>query len=204
MGGHVVHLPNTIPEQFPPYYLHPAHNKPDMIRIVGYELDRERRTYVRTPGQPISDIIMEIIECKISTDFNLHTVEEACIRHYTPLVEAIQAHGSWRHHIVIRPIVFSRTGATTQRTIAHVAALLTPRNIKEEPPDQLPLSASSEDTKQAIADINKHITQWLEAILLAAKRLHPIATTNRNKPRQASQKHTTISKTKHIHKRPRL
>ena len=95
---------------------------------------------------------------------------------YIPLANAIKAHGAWKHPVIIRIIVFSRTGSTTQRTIAHIHAITTPpppqsrrnnppHNIKHEPPDKMTFKQApkAEHPTPSLATM-------AEAILIAARR----------------------------------
>ena len=126
---------------------------------------------------------MEIIESKVSTDYNMKEVAAKAHATYIPLANAIKEHGAWKYPIIIRIIVFSRTGSTTQRTIAHIHAITTPpplqnrrnnrppHNIKHEPPDKMTFKHQAPKTTQnIIIKVHQHLQQWLEAILIAARR----------------------------------
>ena len=72
-------------------------------------------------------------------------------------------------------------GSTTQRTIAHIHAITTPpppqsrrnnppHNIKHEPPDKMTFKQAPKTTQNIIIKVHHHLQQWLEAILIAARR----------------------------------
>ena len=172
---------NIIPEAILPRHKLPTHHKPDNIRYVGFDLSESGKHLHPAKDCREVDRQMEIIEYKASTDYNMKEVEANAHATYIPLANAIKAHGAWKHPVIIRIIVFSRTGSTTQRTIAHIHAITTPpppqsrrknppHNIKHEPPDKMTFKQAPKTTQNIIIKVHHHLQQWLEAILIAARR----------------------------------
>ena len=110
---------NIIPEAILPRHKLPPHHKPDKIRYVGFDLSESGEHLHPAVDCRVEDRQMEIIESKVSTDYNMKEVAAKAHATYIPLANAIKEHGAWKYPIIIRIIVFSRTGSTTQRTIAH-------------------------------------------------------------------------------------
>jgi hypothetical protein len=75
------------PQTIPDYVLHPQHrpkrHKPDLIRAVGFTLNKQ--------GKLVKDLTyrerrqIQIIECKYSTDGNMQTIIEHIYDIYEPL-----------------------------------------------------------------------------------------------------------------------
>ena len=178
---------NTIPEAILPRDKLPRHQKPDFIRIVGFDLSNTREHMLPASYCREEDRRMEILEGKVSTVHNMKEVEAKAYETYLlPLATAIATHGAWRYPVISRVVVFSRTGSTTLRTIAHIHAITTPPpppvrtqrgrhnapNVQEEPPDKVTFKDAPKGTQNIIIKIHQHLLlqQWLEAILLAARR----------------------------------
>ncbi len=97
--------PQTIPE----YILHPQHRpkhyKPDLIRVVGFTLNKQ--------GKLVKDLTyrgqrqMQIIECKYATDGNINTIIEHIYEIYDPLRQALQTYGTLKAEVKIIHIVIS-------------------------------------------------------------------------------------------------
>ena len=116
------------------------------------------------------------MESKVSTDYNMKEVAANAYATYIPLANAIKAHGAWKYPVLIRIIVFSRTGSTTQRMIAHIHAITTPpplqsrrnnpppHNIKHEAPDKMAFKQTPKTTQNIIIKVHQHLQQLLEAI----------------------------------------
>ena len=73
----------------------PTHHKPDNIRYVGFDLSESGKHVHPAEDCREEDRQMEIIECKVSTDYNMKEVEANAHATYIPLANAIKAHGAW-------------------------------------------------------------------------------------------------------------
>ncbi len=75
------------PQSIPDYVLHPQHKpkhqKPDLIRVVGYTIN----TQVKLAKDPTyrGQRQIQIIECKYSTDGNIRTIIDHIYDIYEPL-----------------------------------------------------------------------------------------------------------------------
>ena len=155
----------ALPEYILPAEHRPQHYKPDIIRAIGYILENGTLTRDPTYHGPRS---LQIIECKYSTDYNMHEIIEHITELYTPLKDQIQRHGTWPDPIQIVPIVISRTGSFHTRTLSEIAQLISP---KEQPPDINTVTYRTLDptTKKAIQSLHIHAQQWLSLILSISK-----------------------------------
>jgi hypothetical protein len=68
--------------------------------------------------------LIQIIECKYSTDGNIQAVINHIYNIYEPLKQALQTHDTLKAEIQIIPIVISRTGTFNTRTLAEIAQLV--------------------------------------------------------------------------------
>ena len=127
---------NIIPEAILPRDKLPQHHKPDFIRIVEFDLSDTREHMLPAADCREEDRRMEILEGKVSTDFNMNKeVEAKAYAIYLPLANAIAAHGAWKYPVIVRVREFSRTGSNTLRTIAHIHATTSATNTAQPPYD---------------------------------------------------------------------
>ena len=97
---------NIIPEAILPRHKLPPHHKPDKIRYVGFDLSESGEHLHPAVDCREEDRQMEIIESKVSTDYNMKEVAANAHATYIPLANAIKAHGAWKYPIIIR-IIYS-------------------------------------------------------------------------------------------------
>jgi hypothetical protein len=166
------------PQTIPDYILHPQHrskhHKPDLIRAVGFTLNKQGRldkdpTY---RGQ----IQIQIIECKYSTDSNIQAIIEHIYNIYEPLRQSLQTYGTLKADIKIIPIVISRTGTFHVKTLAKISQLV---SITENPPDELTFKQLPPTAKRITMALHEHTQEWLSQI---SKISRIILTTNTKKP----------------------
>ncbi len=151
----------------------PKHHKPDLIRAVGFTLNKQ--------GKLVKDLIyrgrrqIQIIECKYSTDCNIQTIIEHIYEIYEPLRQALQTHGALKADIKIIPIVISQTGTFHVPTLAGIRQLV---SFAEEPPDELTFKQLSPTAKKITMALHVHAHEWLSHI---SKILRKIFTTKTKK-----------------------
>ena len=157
---------STIPE----YVLHPQHrpkhHKPDLIRAVGFILNKHGKLVKDPTFRGRRQI--QIIECKYSTDGNMHTIIEHIYEIYEPLRVALQTHGTLKAEVKIIPIVISRTGTFHVRTQAEIAQLV---SFAEEPPDELTFKHLPITAKQITMALHVHAQEWLSHISRISRKI---------------------------------
>ena len=152
-----VHYTTTVPDYLLPPEDRPQHCKPDIIRAVGY-------TLCPSSGMLIPDLtykgrrVLQIIECKFSTDFNMHEVVDHIPGFYTPLKDKILQHGAWTSDIDIIPIVISRTGSFSKKTLAQLSQLI---SFKDKPPDELTYKELPRAAQDIAMQLHTHAQSWL-------------------------------------------
>ena len=119
-------------------------------------------------GQPV----LQIIECKYSTDHNVVQVMDLIKQKYQDLATKIAAHGAWPGSIEIVPIVITRTGHYHEESIRQIVHLFA---LKNEPPDRLGYKdVKDKDTIRVLRDMHTLAVKWLHKILQVARlRLKP-------------------------------
>ena len=80
-------------------------------------------------------------------------IHDKIIELYTPLRDAIAAHGFWTEDMDIIPIGISRTGSYHQRTLVSIDELINP---KEEPLDALTLKTLPKSSKPLLMELHTH------------------------------------------------
>ena len=162
------YYPNTLPEYILPHEHRPAHYKPDLIRAIGYKFDSqgnlvEDNTYT---GQRI----IQLIECKYSTDTNMHIIIEHILELYEPLRRAIMLHatGEWKATVQVIPIVISRTGSFHVKTLAAIAQLV---SFQEEPPDTMTYKQLPRNAQHIAMALHVHAQEWLTLMSKISRRL---------------------------------
>ena len=157
----------------------PQHQKPDIIRAVGYTIDERTDLLVRDLTYT-GHRTLQLIECKYSTDTNMDTIYEDIKNIYTQLRHCILEHGWWDDTIEIIPIVISRTASFHVKTLGEIAQLVSWQ--EEPPPDRMTYTSLDRDCKAIVRELNAHAQQWLTLLLaVAAKRLVPSKTPRRHR-----------------------
>jgi hypothetical protein len=99
----------TYLQSIPDYVLHPQHkpkhHKPDLIRVVGFTLNKQGKL-VKDPTYRGRRQI-QIIECKYSTDGNIQAIIDHIYDIYDPLRLALQIHGTLKADVKIILIAIS-------------------------------------------------------------------------------------------------
>ena len=162
--------PNIIPEEFLPKDKRPRGCKPDMIRLKGCLKRPGRKLHPNTPsrGNHKGQRVMQLIECKYSTDTRLQDTISEIHTKYAPLRQAIIDHGNWGGEVEIIPIVISRTGSFHTKTLAEIAQLISPQ---EEPPDALTYRRLPKPSQKLVMTMHVHAQNWLTKILQHAKQV---------------------------------
>ena len=105
---------------------------------------------------------IQLIECKYSTDTNMHTIIENIYNIYEPLRQAILTCSShplrWKAEVQIIPIVISRTGSFHVQTLAEIAKLV---SFTEDPPDALTYKQLPQAAKEIAMALHIHAQEWL-------------------------------------------
>jgi hypothetical protein len=158
------------PQTIPDYILHPQHrpkhHKPDLIRAVGFTLNKQ--------GKLVKDLTyrgrrqIQLIECKYATDGNIQTIVEHIYDIYDPLRQALQIHGTLKADVKIIPIVISRTGTFHVKTLAEISQLV---SFTEEPPDELTFKQLPHTTKRITMALHVHAQEWLTHISKISRKI---------------------------------
>jgi ribonuclease HI len=148
--------PTIIPTNILPKHKRPKHHKPDIIRAIGYTINKEG-ALMADPAYRGRRCI-QIIECKYSTDTNTLETIEHIHTIYEPLKQAIQLHNNGRIQVEVIPIVISRTGNFHTRTLAEIAQLV---SLKENPPDTLTYKALPDQAQTIAMTLHIHAQEWL-------------------------------------------
>jgi hypothetical protein len=125
--------PDYSSHYIPNYVIHPQHrpkhHKADLIRVVGFTLNKQGKLvkYLTHRGRRQ----IQIIECKYSTDGNIQEIIDHIYDIYEPLRLALQTHGTLKAEVKIILIVISRTVTFHVKTLAEIAQLV---SFTEEPP----------------------------------------------------------------------
>jgi hypothetical protein len=114
------------PQTMPDYILHPQHrpkhHKPDLIRAVGFTLNKQDKLVKDLTYRGRRQI--QIIECKSSADGNIQTIIEHIYEIFQPLRQALQSYGTLKADVKIFPIVISRTCTFHVKTLAEIFQLV--------------------------------------------------------------------------------
>ena len=112
-----------------------------------------------------------MIECKYSTDGNIHDIIDHIHNIYEPLKLALQTHGRIKADIKIIPIVISRTGTFNIKTLAKLVQLV---SYKKETPDAMTYKQLPKQAKHIAKSLYKHAQEWLSHISKPSRKILPI------------------------------
>ena len=158
--------PQTLPDHILPPQHRPIHHKPDLIRAVGFTLNKQ--------GKLVKDLTyrgqrqIQIIECKYATDGNIQTIIDHIYEIYEPLRQALQTYGTLKAEIKIIPIVITRTGTFHIKTLAEIAQLV---SFAEEPPDELTFKQLPPTAKRLTMALHVHAQEWLSHISKISRKI---------------------------------
>jgi hypothetical protein len=170
-----IYYPNVLPDYILAEENRPQHYKPDIVRAVGFKVDENG---ILIPDTTYTGrLILQLIECKYSTDSNMQTVIDHIHTLYEPLRQQLLMHatGMYKADIQVIPIVISRTGSFHVKTRAEIAKLV---SFQEEQPDTLKYKQMTQPAQEIAMALHVHAQEWLSLIskisrgLLARKTAH--------------------------------
>ena len=154
----------------PDYVLHPQHipkhHKPDLIRAVGFTLNKQGKLVKDHPYRGRRQIL--IIGCNYSTDGNVQIIIDHIYDIYETLRLALQTHGTLKAEVKIIPIVISRTGTFHVKTLAEIAQLVL---FIEEPPDELIFEQLPLTARRIAMALHVHAQEWLSHISKTSRKI---------------------------------
>jgi hypothetical protein len=114
--------PQAIPDYIIPLHHKPKHNRPDLLRTVGYTINAKGKL-VKDPTYRGRRQI-QIIKCKYSADGNIKKNIDHIYDIYEPLRLALPTHITQKAGVKIIPIVINRTGMFHVKALAEIAQLV--------------------------------------------------------------------------------
>ena len=87
-----INHPTNIPNTILPEHKRPKHNKPDIIRAIGYRVNSQCALVEDTTYRERKRL--QLIECKYSTDSNMSDIIDNICTIYAPLKQSILHHNN--------------------------------------------------------------------------------------------------------------